>query len=75
MAAYIAVGSALGAYAAALMPGAVLRVVFIVYIVGVIVDCVFRKGFIDLAGLQAAGRALEKTEYGQYLLALAREVG
>src|SRR3954463_6104580 len=47
MAIYIAVGSAFGAYAAALMPGVVLRVVFIVYIVGVIADCVFRKGFID----------------------------
>jgi uncharacterized membrane protein YfcA len=44
------VGSAIGAYAAALMPGSVLRVVFIVYIVGVIADCVLRKGFIDDAG-------------------------
>jgi uncharacterized membrane protein YfcA len=49
MAAYIAVGSALGAYAAALMPGSGLRIVFIVYIVGVIADCVLRKGFMDEA--------------------------
>lgn len=47
MALYIAVGSPIGAYAAALMPGAVLRIVFIVYIVGVIADCVLRKGFIE----------------------------
>jgi uncharacterized protein len=45
LAAYIAVGSAIGAYAAALMPGVLLRVTFIVYISGVIADCVLRKGF------------------------------
>ena len=47
LAAYIAVGAAIGAYAAALMPGHVLRVLFIVYIAGVIADCVLRKGFIE----------------------------
>jgi glucose-1-phosphate thymidylyltransferase len=42
--------------------------------IGCLEEIAYRKGFIDLAGLEAAGRALEKTEYGQYLLALAREV-
>src|SRR5262245_14488984 len=46
MALYIAAGAALGAYAAARMPGDLLRVLFIVYVVGVIADCVLRKGFI-----------------------------
>lgn len=41
--------------------------------IGCLEEIAYRKGFIDLAGLEAAGRALEKTEYGQYLLALARE--
>ena len=62
MAAYIAVGSALGAYAATLMPGAVLRIVFIVYIVGVIADCVLRKGFIDDSGGHAFHRMGRLTE-------------
>ena len=47
MALYIAVGAALGAYAAARMPGGLLKVLFIVYIVGVIADCILRKGFIE----------------------------
>lgn len=62
MAAYIAVGSALGAWAATLMPGAVLRVVFIVYIAGVIADCMLRKGFMgDTSGheFHRMGRAVE----------------
>jgi glucose-1-phosphate thymidylyltransferase len=41
--------------------------------IGCLEEIAFRKGFIDLEGLRAAGRALEKTEYGQYLLALANE--
>ena len=41
--------------------------------IGCLEEIAFRKGFIDLAGLHAAGRALDKTEYGQYLLALANE--
>ncbi len=41
--------------------------------IGCLEEIAFRKGFIDVAGLRAAGRALEKTEYGQYLLALADE--
>jgi len=41
--------------------------------IGCLEEIAFRKGFIDLDGLRAAGRALEKTEYGQYLLALADE--
>ncbi len=36
-------------------------------------EIAFRRGFIDLAALRALGRALEKTEYGRYLLALADE--
>jgi uncharacterized membrane protein YfcA len=49
MAVYIAVGSAIGAYAAARMPGFLLRVLFIVYIGGVIADCLLRKGFMEEA--------------------------
>jgi glucose-1-phosphate thymidylyltransferase len=41
--------------------------------IGCLEEIAYRKGFIDLAGLEAAGRRLEKTEYGQYLLALASE--
>jgi glucose-1-phosphate thymidylyltransferase len=41
--------------------------------IGCLEEIAFRKGFIDVEGLRAAGRALEKTEYGQYLLALADE--
>jgi uncharacterized membrane protein YfcA len=64
MALYIAVGSAVGAYAAALMPGSVLRIVFIVYIVGVIADCVLRKGFIDDSGSHEFRRMGRATEAG-----------
>jgi glucose-1-phosphate thymidylyltransferase len=42
--------------------------------IGCLEEIAFRKGFIDLAGLRDAGRRLEKTEYGQYLLALASEM-
>ncbi len=41
--------------------------------IGCLEEIAYRKGFISLDGLIAAGRALEKTEYGQYLLELARE--
>jgi len=41
--------------------------------IGCLEEIAFRKGFIDLEELRAAGRALERTEYGQYLLALANE--
>ena len=41
--------------------------------IGCLEEIAFRKGFIDLAGLVAAGKRLEKTEYGQYLLEIARE--
>jgi uncharacterized membrane protein YfcA len=59
---YIAIGSALGAYAAARMPGSLLKVLFIVYIGGVIADCLLRKGFMEDAGnrrLQHLGRLAE----------------
>ncbi len=36
-------------------------------------EIAFRKGFIDAAQLAALGRALEKTEYGRYLLEIASE--
>ena len=36
-------------------------------------EIAYRKGFISLAQLEALGRALEKTEYGRYLLRLAAE--
>jgi glucose-1-phosphate thymidylyltransferase len=38
-------------------------------------EIAFRKGFIDAAALFALGRALDKTEYGKYLLDLAAEAG
>jgi glucose-1-phosphate thymidylyltransferase len=36
-------------------------------------EIAFRKGFIDAASLRELGKALEKTEYGKYLLHLATE--
>lgn len=44
---YIGIGAALGAYAATVMHGTALRIFFILYIVGVIADCVLRKGFME----------------------------
>ncbi len=41
--------------------------------IGCLEEIAFRKGFIDKAGLEACGKKLEKTEYGQYLLEIARE--
>jgi glucose-1-phosphate thymidylyltransferase len=43
--------------------------------IGCLEEIAYRKGFIDLAGLVSAGTKLEKTEYGQYLLEIAREAG
>jgi glucose-1-phosphate thymidylyltransferase len=43
--------------------------------IGCLEEIAFRKGFIDLETLRRIGTSLEKTEYGQYLLALAREAG
>ena len=43
------------------------------YKIGCIEEIAYRKGFIDRDQLLAAGKALEKTEYGQYLIALASE--
>jgi glucose-1-phosphate thymidylyltransferase len=42
--------------------------------IGCLEEVAYRKGFIDREQLRAAGRALDKTEYGQYLLALAAEL-
>jgi glucose-1-phosphate thymidylyltransferase len=43
--------------------------------IGCLEEIAYRKGFIDLDRLHAAGTTLGKTEYGQYLLALAAEAG
>ena len=45
LAAYIGIGSAIGAYVATVVPGAWIKLFFILYILGVIADCVLRKGF------------------------------
>jgi glucose-1-phosphate thymidylyltransferase len=42
--------------------------------IGCLEEVAFRKGFIDREQLRAAGVALEKTEYGQYLVSLAAEL-
>ena len=36
-------------------------------------EIAFNNGWLDRAGLEARGARLDKTDYGQYLLALARE--
>ena len=41
--------------------------------IGCLEEIAYRKGFITVDRLRALGLSLEKTEYGQYLLALARE--
>jgi glucose-1-phosphate thymidylyltransferase len=41
--------------------------------IGCLEEIAYRRGFIDAPTLTAVARALEKTEYGQYLLALAAE--
>ncbi|HEX8111331.1 MAG TPA: glucose-1-phosphate thymidylyltransferase RfbA [Kofleriaceae bacterium] len=41
--------------------------------IGCLEEIAYRRGFIDRDTLHAVGRALDKTEYGQYLLALAAE--
>jgi glucose-1-phosphate thymidylyltransferase len=41
--------------------------------IGCLEEIAYRKGFIDVDTLRAIGRSLGKTEYGQYLLALADE--
>jgi glucose-1-phosphate thymidylyltransferase len=41
--------------------------------IGCLEEIAFRKRFITLDQLRACGRALHQTEYGQYLLAIARE--
>jgi len=42
--------------------------------IGCLEEIAYRKGFISLDQLRTCGHALEKTEYGQYLLELAREM-
>jgi glucose-1-phosphate thymidylyltransferase len=41
--------------------------------IGCLEEIAFRKKFIDLDALKAQGKALEKTEYGRYLLQIASE--
>ena len=43
--------------------------------IGCLEEIAFRKGFITVDTLRAIGHSLGKTEYGQYLLALAQEAG
>ena len=43
--------------------------------IGCLEEIAYRKGFISLETLRTIGHSLAKTEYGQYLLALAREAG
>jgi uncharacterized membrane protein YfcA len=47
LAAYIGIGAAIGAYVATIVPGSLLRLFFILYILAVIADCLLRKGFMD----------------------------
>lgn len=47
LAGFIAIGSLLGATAAGVVSGTVLRVAFIVYLTTTIIDCLFRRGFIQ----------------------------
>jgi glucose-1-phosphate thymidylyltransferase len=42
--------------------------------IGCLEEIAFRKGFISLEQLRSCGRALEKTEYGRYLLSIADEL-
>ena len=50
LAAYIGIGAAIGAYVATVMPGSWIKLFFILYILGVIADCLLRKGFRDDSG-------------------------
>jgi glucose-1-phosphate thymidylyltransferase len=43
--------------------------------IGCLEEIAFRKGFIGRDALRECGQRLEKTEYGQYLLAIANEPG
>jgi len=43
--------------------------------IGCLEEIAFRKGFITMDTLRSIGQSLGKTEYGQYLLALASEAG
>jgi uncharacterized membrane protein YfcA len=47
LAGFIAIGSLVGALAAGLVSGEVLRVAFIVYLAITIVDCLYRRGFVS----------------------------
>ena len=44
LAAYIVIGSAIGAYVATVVPGSWIKLFFILYILGVIADCLLRQG-------------------------------
>ena len=47
LAAYIGIGAAIGAYVATVVPGSWIKLFFILYILGVIADCLLRKGFMQ----------------------------
>ena len=59
--AFIAVGAALGAFAADWVPEAVLHVLFVVYIAATIIDSIVRKGFLSHSGGAATGGPLSRT--------------
>jgi uncharacterized membrane protein YfcA len=61
IAAFIAVGAALGAFAANWAPEVMLHALFVVYIAATIVDSVVRKGFLSNSGGPAAGEPLGRT--------------
>jgi uncharacterized protein len=59
--AFIAVGAALGAFAANRAPEAMLHVLFVAYIAVTLVDSVVRKGFFGNSGGPTAGEPLSTT--------------
>jgi uncharacterized membrane protein YfcA len=61
IAAFIAVGAALGAFAANWAPEVMLHALFVVYIAATIVDSVVRKGFLSNSGGPAVGEPLGRT--------------
>ena len=43
------------------------------YYVACIEEIAYRRGFIDAADLMRLGESLKKTDYGKYLMSVARE--
>jgi uncharacterized protein len=61
--AFIAVGGALGAFAANWAPESLLHILFVVYIAATIIDSVVRKGFFSDSGGPARGEPLSTTAH------------